>query len=245
MMEEFMNTSEPLNDLNFDKNSIVLTSSSSNMIPIMNEDYFNPYQFNHMSNIITSNNFNNINNQYTFHTLQSTPSHQTYTNHQFLPNNSNQNTSYISIGQSMPSSQCSTSQNNSNLTSQNTNSSNSSNSLLLNTQQSYGSKIINRTPSFNSSVGSSASSPSSSNSTTSSHANQSLINGNSTASNAALGSGEFIDNDLSSSPAPNANDPAEQARLKQLRGIKLTPEEVQLLVKDRQRKDNHNMSLYH
>jgi hypothetical protein len=39
-----------------------------------------------------------------------------------------------------------------------------------------------------------------------------------------------------------ANDPAELARQKQMRGLTLTPEELQLLAKDRQRKDNHNMS---
>jgi hypothetical protein len=38
------------------------------------------------------------------------------------------------------------------------------------------------------------------------------------------------------------NDPAELVRLKKMRGLPLTEDEVQLLAKDRQRKDNHNMS---
>ena len=57
------------------------------------------------------------------------------------------------------------------------------------------------------------------------------------------GSTDHLDYDQASidGTLPQVNDPAEQARLKQMRGIKLTPEEIQLLVKDRQRKDNHNM----
>jgi hypothetical protein len=39
-----------------------------------------------------------------------------------------------------------------------------------------------------------------------------------------------------------ANDPAELVRIKHSKGLKLTSDEHQMLVKDRQRKDNHNMS---
>jgi hypothetical protein len=47
---------------------------------------------------------------------------------------------------------------------------------------------------------------------------------------------------LSNATASSATDPAELARIKHLNGLPLTQEEVQLIMKDRQRKDNHNMS---
>lgn len=77
----------------------------------------------------------------------------------------------------------------------------------------YSPKLITRTPSINSSIGSS--SPSSVSST---------LNSN--------------NHELEA----NKNDPAEIAKKKSLAGQKLTNEEMQLLIKDRQRKDNHNMS---
>lgn len=36
--------------------------------------------------------------------------------------------------------------------------------------------------------------------------------------------------------------PADVARIKQLQGLNLTTDEIKLIVKDRQKKDNHNMS---
>lgn len=36
--------------------------------------------------------------------------------------------------------------------------------------------------------------------------------------------------------------PTDIARLKKLKGINLTEDEIKLIVKDRQKKDNHNMS---
>lgn len=36
--------------------------------------------------------------------------------------------------------------------------------------------------------------------------------------------------------------PADVARIKQLQGLNLTSDEIKLIVKDRQKKDNHNMS---
>lgn len=57
---------------------------------------------------------------------------------------------------------------------------------------------------------------------------------------------DLLDSDNKHSHNPNnntnPNDPAEIARRKRQQGIPLTPDEMQLLVKDRQRKDNHNLS---
>jgi hypothetical protein len=36
--------------------------------------------------------------------------------------------------------------------------------------------------------------------------------------------------------------PADLARIKQLQGLNLTTDEIKMIVKDRQKKDNHNMS---
>ncbi len=43
---------------------------------------------------------------------------------------------------------------------------------------------------------------------------------------------------------PSTSCPADIARLKQLQGLHLTDEEIKLIVKDRQKKDNHNMSKF-
>jgi len=118
---------------------------------------------------------------------------------------------------------------------------------------SSASKIVSRTPSF-----SSSSSPSSSSSSLSSsslthqisqsthhHQNNNHNHEHSLAAAAAMADqieyGDHSSQMETSLSSSQINDPAEQARLKQMRGIKLTQEEIQLLVKDRQRKDNHNM----
>lgn len=85
---------------------------------------------------------------------------------------------------------------------------------MLQPAANYSPKLITRTPSINSSIGSSSPSSVSSN-----------INSN---------------NNLDFES--NKTDPAEIAKKKSLAGQKLTDEEMQLLIKDRQRKDNHNMS---
>ena len=41
---------------------------------------------------------------------------------------------------------------------------------------------------------------------------------------------------------PSSSCPSDVARLKKLQGLHLTDEEIRLIVKDRQKKDNHNMS---
>jgi hypothetical protein len=120
---------------------------------------------------------------------------------------------------------------------------------------SSASKIVSRTPSF-----SSSSSPSSSSSSLSSSSlthqisqsthhhhnnNNSHNHEHSLAAAAAMADqieyGDHSSQMETSLSSSQINDPAEQARLKQMREIKLTQEEIQLLVKDRQRKDNHNM----
>ncbi|RNA35593.1 transcription factor EB isoform X2 [Brachionus plicatilis] len=83
---------------------------------------------------------------------------------------------------------------------------------MLQPGTTYSPKLITRTPSINSSTGSS--SPSS----VSSNLNSTNL--------------DF---------EANKPDPAEMAKKKSLAGQKLTDEEMQLLIKDRQRKDNHNM----
>ena len=53
---------------------------------------------------------------------------------------------------------------------------------------------------------------------------------------------EYDAAEKNSSAIAAASELAEMIRQKQLRGCILTQEELQLLAKDRQRKDNHNMS---
>lgn len=86
---------------------------------------------------------------------------------------------------------------------------------MLHPAANYSPKLITRTPSINSSTGSS--SPSS-------------VSSNQNSNNLDL--------------EANKIDPAEIAKKKSLAGQKLTDEEMQLLIKDRQRKDNHNMSKF-
>lgn len=48
---------------------------------------------------------------------------------------------------------------------------------------------------------------------------------------------------LSSQPVrASTSCPADIVRIKRLKGINLTEDEIKLIVKDRQKKDNHNMS---
>ena len=123
-------------------------------------------------------------------------------------------------------------------------------------QTAYMPKLVQRASSFNSSpIASNSSSASSPSSSLSSSSGSTLITSNhqfgpqlSLPCNLGSGSGNDFDPRVSSPTSSGLTspsvptDPAEIARLKQARNIKLTPEEVQLLVKDRQRKDNHNMS---
>ena len=209
-----------------------------------NEDYYNQFTFNQVTNIMMNNNNNSNNgqnnsmsnhhpNQYTYHTLQSPQiqnNQNNYSNQAMSANNGNNNNinnsnmnSYMSMGGPQP--------------------------IVYNN-----SKITSRTPSYNSSSlqcnGSSsslASSPSSSSLLSSSATSLNSVVPSSNAQNAVSSStNESFDYDNASSSgtpsAPPANDPAEMARQKQMRGLTLTPEELQLLAKDRQRKDNHNMS---
>ena len=204
------------------------------MVPLTSEDYFNQFAFNQVTNIMMNNNNNNsqnTNNQYTYHTLQS-PQIQNSHNYsnQLIPPNQNLN-SYMSIG-----STSSTFNNNNNNSNNNNNNNN---------------KIVNRTPSYNSSLcGSSSSSPSSLLSSSNSSLNN-LAQSSNTQNAVSSSTNESFDYDNAGTPTNGqaganvvaANDPAELARQKQMRGLTLTPEELQLLAKDRQRKDNHNMSI--
>jgi hypothetical protein len=130
---------------------------------------------------------------------------------------------------------------------------------------SYIPKPVTRTSSSNSvSGGSSVSSPSSSsissnNNSSNTNNNGSSNNGMSNQTNSGTSSmhqnlhhsqlhlnhsmdaADLLDYD-SKSGNSLLNDPAELVRMKKIRGLTLTEEEIQLLAKDRQRKDNHNMS---
>ncbi len=183
----------------------------------MNEEYFNQFSFTQMSNIMnnanTSSGFNSSNgNQYTLHTLQPPQA----SHNQSLYNQ------YISS-------------NNPNINHSYLTLTSNQQLQLNNLNQTFNTKLTNRGHSFNSpSIGSSSSS--SSPSMTSQNA------GHTNSSNANIVSSSTSDSlDLEQNNS-NTSDPAEMARIKQLRGIKLTQDEIQLLVKDRQRKDNHNMS---
>lgn len=108
----------------------------------------------------------------------------------------------------------------------------------------YMPKYISRTSSFSSS--STMSSPPSSASSSSSSTG--AINGQNNAhltiscTGIATAGSDFDHLSSPNSSLSSPTDPAEIARIKHSRNMKLTPEELQLLVKDRQRKDNHNMS---
>ena len=201
------------------------TTLSANMMPLSNEDYFNQFTFNQVTNIMMNNNNNNSqnnnmsnSNQFTYHTLQSPQiqNNQNYNNQPISSNNLNMN-SYMSMTGSQSA--------------------------------GYSPKITTRTPSYNPSLcGSSPSSSSPSSLLSSSATSLNNLGQSSNAQNAVSSStNESFDYDNASSsgtPSAPANDPAELARQKQLRGLTLTPEELQLLAKDRQRKDNHNMSKF-
>lgn len=220
--------------------------SSNTSTLMMNEDYFNHYPFNQMPNIISNsynmnhnnsnlNNSNvNLNNgpngshQYNYHNLQA-PAHNNTVYNQYIPaGNLGMNSSYLTLGPAGNS------------------------GSLIPAQISptanpngmhYASKIVSRTPSFNSSSVLSSSPSSSTSSTLSIHLphQQAQINN---ISHSISTSNDQLDYEQSGEldTSTQSNDPAEMARLKQMRGAKLTQEEIQLLVKDRQRKDNHNMS---
>lgn len=47
---------------------------------------------------------------------------------------------------------------------------------------------------------------------------------------------------LTPTARPSSSCPADVARLKKLQGVHLTEDEIKLIMKDRQKKDNHNMS---
>ena len=47
---------------------------------------------------------------------------------------------------------------------------------------------------------------------------------------------------MSQSVRPSTSCPTDIARIKKLKGLNLTEDEIRLIVKDRQKKDNHNMS---
>lgn len=198
-------------------------------MPISTEDYFNQFTFNQVTNIMM-NNTNNQNpnltnsNQYTYHTLQSPQLQEqnpTY-NNQIIQPSANMN--YMHLGP---------------------NGTNGGNGQNGGGPNPYGSKIIHRTPSYNSPICASSSSTSSSPSSLLSSSNSSLTL-TQTSNNqicAHSSTNDSFDYDASSTGTPaGTTDPAEIARQKQIRGISLTPEEQQLLAKDRQRKDNHNMS---
>ena len=215
----------------------------TSLISTMNEDYYNQFSF---SQIMMSNNHgNNVNNgmslnsgsigghnagHYSYHTLQPTQSVSAHPGQHHLLGSVN--SSYAQIAG--PSS-----------------------SVV------YGTKLISRTPPYpivNSNSASSPSASSSSNSSSSSlnHSSQggqlgSSTNGiNNTNSSGADGhdyhesshsqGGSGANQSNGPNSVPNPADPAEIVRQKQMRGLKLTQDEIQLLVKDRQRKDNHNMS---
>lgn len=193
---------------------------SANITP---DDFLNQYTFNQVTNMMMSNNNNqNTNlansNQYTYHTLQS-PQIQSNTayNNQLISSNTTMN-SYMHFGAG-----------NSGGTNQ------------------YGSKIIHRNPSYSSAMCASSSTSSSPSSLLSSSTSSLNMNQSSNQNVVTSSSNDSFDYDNASSTGTQAagatNDPAELARQKQIRGIPLTPEEHQLLAKDRQRKDNHNMSM--
>ena len=47
---------------------------------------------------------------------------------------------------------------------------------------------------------------------------------------------------LSEPVRPSSSCPSDMARVKKLQGLNLTEDDIRLIVKDRQKKDNHNMS---
>lgn len=245
------------------------TSSSNPILPIMNEDYFGQISYNQMPNILNNNSstittssnqqqhqqqqshqqqHHQQQQQYNFHTLQ--PANQ-----QIQPNH-HQNLNQYLTNPTMPNHQSPNSYSPLNTTQ------NPNNQQSQQQQQPYIPKqLVQRASSFNSSPLASNSLASSPSSSLSSSSGSTLTTSNSNhqfASQLSLpcnlnsglagGPGSDFDPRISSPTSSGLaspsvpTDPAEIVRLKQARNIKLTPEEVQLLVKDRQRKDNHNMS---
>ena len=198
---------------------------------LANEDYYNQYAFNQMTNMMMNNNSSNsssstngnMNNNanlsnpgYTFHTLQA-PSNQANTGYcsPLMVSNPNMNSSYLALGGN---------------------------------GMSYGSKIASRSPSYNSGGTSSSSSPSSSLLSATSNNNLLTQSVQQNSNNVSSSTNDFeLDSTSAASTsilnaATAASEQAELIRQKQMRGVLLTQEELQLLAKDRQRKDNHNMS---
>ena len=212
-------------------------SVSTNLIT--NEDY-SAFHYNQMTNMM-NNNSGSSHGHITYHTLQ--PSGQSGQNHGYshpymtMASSSNINSSYITL--------MGGNNNNSNSTLN----SNNINNLSAN---SYMPKLVSRSSSSNSMGGSSASSSSSSNSSNQSNKNsnqhshnQSQQHQNQLHNASHSKDGELPDYDSKLGNSSNnilLNDPAEIVRMKKMQGLPLTEEEVQLLIKDRQRKDNHNMS---
>lgn len=255
--ELIISGSESLNDLTHLESTLNKASTSNSSSIMTSDDYFNQFSFNQMSmmphgnfnnsnnnnlTINTTNNGNNINSNghYNFHSMQTPHSSHIQSNNQaygqYVPStNITMNTSYITLGTSIS--------NNSNVGFANGESNLSNHNHHTNNGSipfSSASKIVSRTPSF-----SSSSSPSSSSSSLSSSslAHQPTHHNTIDHSISLASTTDHTEYDHASieTNIAQVNDPAEQARLKQMRGIKLTQEEIQLLVKDRQRKDNHNM----
>ena len=243
IMDGFMMPgSETLNDLShldtaFNKQHTL----NSNLM--MAEEYCNSFQYNPMGNMMNNGGIctNNNNNPITYHTLQSTGGNQMSTSqgyNQYMPftNSNMHNSSYLTLGSG------------STMNSLN-NGGSASNSTL---SGSYVPKLVSRTSSSNSiGGGSSVSSPSSSSNSSPNqsgmhhghHNNGASNNSNGTSSSVMDNPGDLLDYDSSKSLNSSSllNDPAEIVRMKKMRGVPLTDEEVQIFMKDRQRKDNHNM----
>ena len=247
--ELIISGSESLNDLTHLESTLNKASTTNASSMMTSEDYFNQFSFNQMiphgnfssANIIAS---NSNNNNYSYHSMQAPLQSNNHAYGQYLPSpvNLSMNSTYLTLGGPMPLG----SNNNVAYANGESGSSNNNNNSNGNLQYST-SKIVSRTPSFSSSSLSSSSPSSSSSSVSSSslphHQLSQQTHLNTIDHSISLPSSEQLDYDQASieTNLPQVNDPAEQARLKQMRGIKLTQEEIQLLVKDRQRKDNHNM----
>ena len=202
-------------DLKFKIKLLILNLKlSANMMPLTSEDYFNQFTYNQVTNMVMNNTNQNQNHL----------------------SNSNQYTYHT-----LQSPQI---QNNQNYNNQLMQSNSNVNSYMSLAPQSntYGSKIMTRTPSFNSSLCGSSSSSSSPLSLSTSSLNNIQASNQNAVSSSTNDSFDYDNASSSGTPSTPANDPAELVRQKQMRGITLTQEELQLLAKDRQRKDNHNMS---
>lgn len=234
---------------------------------MMNDDYYSQFSYNHMSTSTNTHYGNHLNtanmntNAYgSFHSMQAAHNNQNY-NHSLVHSHNNnlhslhstshhhhqhhQQQHYMHSNSSTPSYITLSSTTSSSTTPSQSSTQSASNAALNSSFNAPNSKISNRTASsINSTMCSSSSSSSSSPAS-----NSSFNNINQTLSSTSIEDYDAsieaaVAASLSNVTASPANDPAELARIKQMSGLKLTPDEVQLLVKDRQRKDNHNMSKF-